>query len=315
MSMYDYFNNYGSYNKTAHSKNEPTSNYSDVGQTTSSNSLNRFTTVDNREVDILEVPFLGEEQHLHLSDLKQTLPKLEKGFLLLTHKGAPTNLKDIPAHNNLLKNLSPCTPTLFLDINLYTEIMYILKRALPITGNEAAGFFTYRKLLENRPYYIASSQFLVGQEASSGAVELDGIEISKYIEFYNEKYNQTFKEQLEAAGLSYTGNIWDYIGHWHSHGTMGTFWSGTDKNQQEQPNQLGFNADGRFYLVFNKEGSIKASYVQYKPVFHRVEDINLGLYVGTPYKFNKERRDEIDKLIDSLIIKKSAYTYNYRGNK
>lgn len=262
-----------------------------------------FKTTNNKTVSILKVPFFGEEQPLTLKETMYVMPTLKNGFRLMQVDNKPYQFTSAEEHDKDLRKLPNSVPTLFIDINVYARILYTVKRALSITGNECGGFFTYKKCQPNKPFYIATSQFLVGQEASSGSVELDTVDIEKYIDFYTKKYSEQFKKELAASGQTYSGNIWDYIGHWHSHGNMGTFWSSTDKAQQESIGQLAYNANGRFYLVFNKEGSIKASYVQYQPMFTRVDDINLGLYIKDPYTFTDEDKLNYDAIIEGVIQK------------
>lgn len=267
-------------------------------------------TVDGRPVDVLDLPFMGKEQPLSINKRRAIQATIANGFIPLKVEGTYLDIKSFQtlkeAEASIGKDLS--TPTLFIDINVYSRIFHILHRAKEITGNECAGLFIYKKLNKGSPHYLVTDFILTGQEASSGAVELDDIDMGKYIAYIKEHYLEDIKEACAANDTLYTGNILDYIGHWHSHGSMSTYWSGTDTKQQEDKSQLGFNALGRFYIVFNVQGDIHCSYIQYSPFFHRKDVVNIGLYIGDGYSFIEQDREHLDKLIDALIVSKK---YNY----
>lgn len=274
---------------------------------------NKVYTVEGKPIDILELPFMGEEQPLHIDKQRAVQATLSNGFIPLKVDGSYIDIKsmEVLKEKEAAINKDMSTPTLFIDINVYARIFHVLHRAKEITGNECAGLFIYKKLNSGSPHYLVTDFILTGQEASSGAVELDDIDMSKYIKYIEDTYLADIKEACEINNTLYTGNILDYIGHWHSHGNMGTFWSATDTKQQEDRTQLGFNALGRFYIVFNLKGDIHSSYVQYSPFFHRKDNINIGLYIGKGYSFNEDDRNHLDELIDTLIISKR---YNYTSN-
>lgn len=273
-------------------------------------------TIDGKTVDILDVPFLGEEQPLKIKKGAPIKATVDNGFLLLKNESTYIDINSIDdlkkAEENINNNLA--NPVLFIDVNVYARIYHILHRAKNITGNECAGLFIYKRLNPNLPHYLVTDFILVGQEASSGAVELDDIDMSKYIAYIEKNYLEDIKQSCVENNTLFTGNILDYIGHWHSHGTMGTFWSGTDTKQQEDKTQLGFNAQGRFYIVFNIPGSIHSSYIQYFPYFQRKDNISIGLYIGDGYSFDEKDREHLDMLIDKLIICKQYRSVSFNKN-
>lgn len=290
---------------------------------------NTITTVEGRVIDVLDVPFLADKQPITIDKQHAISATIDNGFILLTESSGVS--LDINSMEDIIKketefNVNTTEPVIFIDINVYARIFYILHRAKEITGNECAGLFIYKRLNPRVPHYLITDFILPGQEANSGAVELDDEDMGKYINYIREHHLEEIKEACINNNTLFTGNILDYIGHWHSHGNMGTFWSGTDRTQQEDKAQLGYNALGRFYLVFNLTGSILSSYVQYSPFFHRKDNTPMGLYIGNGYSFTEEDKKHLDYLIDTLIISKRTnfvklsnrdnnYYYNYNYTK
>jgi hypothetical protein len=190
-------------------------------------------------------------------------------------------------------------PTLFFAASVYQEVLYMVKRMAKKTG-ECGCFLMIRQLQDARPHFLAYDYFIPGQTASSGEVDLDTTDTTKYWNYLRETYPEEF-----ASGLHRK------LAHAHSHGTvLGAFYSGTDQTQQNSRGQLGYFDDYRIYVVFGKDGNeIKAGFVQYYPFFHRIEDINVGLYFGDPQycvRLTRERKQELDAKMDTLVHKKTV---------
>lgn len=100
------------------------------------------------------------------------------------------------------------------------------------------------------------------QEVTAGSCELDK---DKLMEFVSERVREPYRD----AGM---WRLW-----WHSHATMGCFWSGTDTSNIER---MGETADWMASVVFNHKMEYKARLDMWKPF--TIGDINMEVTIKYP---------------------------------
>jgi hypothetical protein len=195
----------------------------------------------------------------------------------------------------------PAKPSVFMTPRVTKEVQYIVDKA----EGEVAWMFLSKQIAPKSRTYLIYDYFLANQDASGAHVDLDMEDVARYTDYLKE----TFPEQWPD------GNIAQDLHHGHSHASMPVFWSGTDTKQQESKDELGFQNDYRFFLVFNKHKEVYASMVVYSPVFFRVDDIHVGIYTGDGTTQNVElscqRKKELDEKMAALVKKPVHVTYNY----
>ena len=95
----------------------------------------------------------------------------------------------------------------------------------------------------------------------------------------------------------------DSIRHcwWHSHHTMGAFWSGTDTDTIEENK----SDDWTLSLVVNLKQEYKLRVQWFRP-FEHAEDVDLNIMYGA-----KERNKEIDEEVFNLCEKETVVSYGH----
>lgn len=213
----------------------------------------------------------------------------------------------------ILKNANPtddpfkdeATPTVFFAASVYKEIMYIAKK-MASTRQEVGGFILIRKLQDMKPHFLAYDHFMVGQEVTEVRVEMDNDDLVKHMDHLRAEYPDTFSVNFHRQLM-----------HWHLHPQMGVGFSGTDIAQQTGKDKLACRDDYRFYLCVNEKEDMNLQMVQYYPVFHRFEKVNIGLYYGENYihEFTSARKKELDLWIKDLVTPtKNQFAYNHNHN-
>jgi hypothetical protein len=88
---------------------------------------------------------------------------------------------------------------------------------------------------------------------------------------------------------------------------MGNGWSGTDMKQQTSMVDMGFCDDYRIFGVWTIKDKLRMSYVQYFPIYHRIENINIGIKITSLcFELSRERKTELDQVIQDLVKPKRA---------
>jgi len=126
---------------------------------------------------------------------------------------------------------------------------------------------------------------ILQQEISSGNTVLDKEALAVY-----------YTKQAGKMGKKNFRFCW-----WHSHHTMGAFWSGTDKTAIDEYS----DGDFSFALVVNLKGEYKFRVSVWKPVEVH-EDVDLE--VQRPSRCNKNMSKEVENLCSKL-------SYNYSWKK
>jgi hypothetical protein len=216
------------------------------------------------------------------------------------------------SHSNInIKSTDPdplkdkATPIVFLTPKVLKEIQYIVEKMAKKTG-ECAWMFLGRPLSKNGPHVLLYDYFLAAQDATMAHVTLDLEDVARYTEYLKETYPDEWPN----------GGVVENLHHGHSHGNLGVFESGTDKNQQEDPAELGFQSDRRFFLVFNNKKEVHASMILYRPVYVRFENIPVGIYTGEDMPnppLTAARKAEIDEQLEALVKKPAPVISNF-GN-
>jgi hypothetical protein len=134
------------------------------------------------------------------------------------------------------------------DTNLLIPVECMQKLAVytDAVKGEISGLFTVKATAEN--HFLMTDIFLLDQESTGGGTELsvDG-------------------QTDLLAKLAEEGRydvIEDLKGWWHSHGTMGVFWSGTDTHTQD----IEYKPEYLVSLVVNKKHEMKAKLSIYYPI-------------------------------------------------
>lgn len=152
-------------------------------------------------------------------------------------------------------------PTVFFNANTLAKIKYIVNKC----DKEVAWLMPTMKMNSQSPHYLIYGAFLFWQEVTGVEVSPDGKEIKRAFEDLAGTYPDCFKGQTQN------------VSHGHSHVNMGVSPSGTDNQQRTKRDRLGWDAPYRIFCIFNKKGDIRADLVQYYPVFHKFEQIDVGI--------------------------------------
>lgn len=200
---------------------------------------------------------------------------------------------------------------MWIDKVALQEIQYIVERMTTITGECAFMMMTKPLSQSDCRQVLAYDYFMAEQDATGAHVQLNLEDVQRYTDYFQTNYPE------------HCTNMADNLQHGHSHGTIATINSSTDIKQQESKDQLGFQSKHRFFLIFNTYKSIRATVVMYSPVFHRFEDVPVGIYTGDQIErnhvFDSERKKELNIIMDALIRKPAptqapVYTYTAQNN-
>jgi len=142
-------------------------------------------------------------------------------------------------------------------------------------------------IVRNKKLYIEDI-YLLKQESGGSSTELDQESVA---EFMTEMMARN--EPLESLKL------W-----WHSHGTMGVFWSGTDEDTARK-----FGNGWMMSLVVNRKGEYKSRLDVYEPVDLVVDNIELDVAL----RFNEELRERIKAEVAEKVSKKGFVTVGGNG--
>jgi hypothetical protein len=216
------------------------------------------------------------QQQLNFPDWTSDVASLDNGYILL--------------NNNYQSHTQPA---LFIAANVMSEISYIIKNR----KDEIAMFLPTIELNDGFPHFMAFDYLIPKQSVTSTLASIDGPDM---IELTN-----SIKHYYPNNGMH------KHLTHLHLHPQMSASWSGTDLKQQNSKGELGFESDYRIYLVINTDNQIKATFVQYKPVHHRFDDMAIGIYVKgkyAPVELTKERKDEINALVNCKCAQQ-VHTY------
>ena len=144
---------------------------------------------------------------------------------------------------------------------------YIMAVQGEISGFGHAYINSERNIESTDHSIIIEDIFIVEQESGGAHTKLKEEAIHKYLA---DEMRLAVKEERRARKL----NLW-----WHSHGRMGTFWSGTDTGTMDSFS----NSDWKIHIVGNREQSYLCRVIAYKPIRHDWDDVKL-----VPIKENQE---------------------------
>ena len=209
-----------------------------------------------------------------------------------------------------MKELRSHTPQIYFPKIIYEELMYLAKYTTSKNKIEAAAMLVYRKLMEEKPVWECLGYFMLPQEATGSEVNI----------FINPKHYDKAIDWIAENHPNVNTDV-QHIGHFHVHPKMGAFFSGTDDKQQTQLSQLALTTGVRIFLVVNEKKEHKARAIQYGPLLatedgkpHYIDNIALGISYATEeacQHLTKDRRAEIEKMVDDLVIQKKVYNYNH----
>lgn len=205
-------------------------------------------------------------------------PLPEEGTYKVYNNPGNTDIK------TLLK--APSRPVFIFPKNIWDEVQYLTKQS---PNSEFALFLITKQFTQLAPKYMAIDLFFPKQEAGSGGVSIDNDDCLEFYDLLNT--HEEYKEHMHS-----------HIAHLHSHNQMGVFWSGADSNQQLSRDDLGFFDDFRFYLVVNTKDQVRCSFVVYKPVLRRIDDVPV-VVIGTEDTLTDERKAELDAYLEERVSK------------
>lgn len=177
-------------------------------------------------------------------------------------------------------------PVLVFTKQCWDEVQHLVHYT---PGKELALFLVMKQLIQLRPKYLAYDLYLPKQETGGAGVSIDMEDANKF--FKDVKQHEWYKEHTHR-----------FLAHLHSHASMGVFWSAADDNQQMSMDDFGYYDDFRFYAVVNTHNCIRASFVTYKPVMHRFDNIPVIVYDRDGVVLNDERKKEIESWLDTKTV-------------
>lgn len=171
------------------------------------------------------------------------------------------------------------SPTIILPHAIYARVMHWIDRA----EGEVSGVGTvvYDRTTNS---YTVDEVFLLKQECSSAETELDAQAIA----------------EVESRLDTDDGLRW----WWHSHASMGVFWSGTDHTALRQLSEPGWF----LATVFNKRRESLSCYVQGQPSKVYIPDITLQ--INEP-RYSDELVASWSAEFDEKVTEKSYQTVKY----
>ncbi len=178
-------------------------------------------------------------------------------------------------------------PVFVFPKRVWDEVQYITKQS---PKSEFALFLITKQFTQLAPKYMALDIYFPKQEADSGGVSIDNEDVLGFYELLST--HEDYKDHMHAK-----------IAHLHSHNSMGVFWSAADTNQQLGTDDLGYFDDFRYYLVVNIHDQVRCSFVVYKPLLRRVDDIPV-VVIGTEDTLTDERKAELDAYLEERVTHK-----------
>lgn len=180
---------------------------------------------------------------------------------------------------------TPSRPVFVFPKYLWDEVQYLTKQS---PSSEFAMFLITKQFTQRAPKYMALDLYFPKQEAGHSGVSIDHNDCS---EFYELLYtHEDYREHMHCR-----------IAHLHSHNTMGVFWSGADTNQQLSGDDLGFYDDFRYYLVVNTHDQVRCSFVVYKPLLRRIDNIPVVVIGTEKDTLTDERKAELDAYLKERL--------------
>ena len=232
------------------------------------------------EEETKEVPFYKPVITLENEDIDIDLVTLDNGYIITKKVSAEDPYKD---HK---------IPTIFIDQKVMIESNFIMDYKAK-TSDEVCLFYLLNKVDSQYPLFHAYGYYITDQEVTTVEVEADGKDNRRYFTYLQENYPEQFNTNLHRKIVPV-----------HSHHSMGNGWSGVDLKQQNSKGDMGFCDDYRFYGVYTLKDKMRFSYINYFPVYFRIEDINLGIKVhndGISTILTKERKEELIVIVNDLV--------------
>ncbi len=175
------------------------------------------------------------------------------------------------------------------DIKTKFETLYIRPEALKkihyyteAADGEVSGLGTVTR--NDKGEYLIDRVFLLEQESSSGDTELDPEAISKLM-------TDMMKDKEDPGKLKF----W-----WHSHGSMGVFWSSTDDECAET-----LSKEYAFSLVVNKDKQLRCRLDLYAPFRITFDGVKVRELIPDDPQMKAECEKEVKEK-----VKETRYAYN-----
>lgn len=184
-------------------------------------------------------------------------------------------------------------PVFVFPKRVWDEVQYITKQS---PKSEFALFLITKQFTQNAPKYMALDLYFPMQEADGGGVSIDNDDCEKFYELLHT--HEAYKDHMHTR-----------IAHLHSHNNMGVFWSAADTNQQLSRDDLGYYDDFRYYLVVNTHDEVRCSYVVYKPLLRRVDNIPVVVIGTEEDTLTDERKAELDAYLTERVTGRTTNVF------
>ena len=162
------------------------------------------------------------------------------------------------------------------------------------TKSEIAGFVTLEKveqLTDGNLRLVLDDILIPPQEASTGEVDIDGkSQVEMYKEYGAEKCQRI-------------------IGHWHSHHTMGTFFSQTDETMMKSYSE---NKPFCIFIVSSQGKHLIRLVFRNKPYEFKIENVEYEVEEDEAIK--SEMEEEIKKKVKEPIVTSTSTSITYHNS-
>ena len=162
------------------------------------------------------------------------------------------------------------------------------------TKSEIAGFVTLEKveqLTDGNLRLVLDDILIPPQEASTGEVDIDG------------------KSQVEMFKEYGAEKCQRIIGHWHSHHTMGTFFSQTDETMMKSYSE---NKSFCIFIVSSEGKHLIRMVFRNKPYEFKIENVEYEVEEDEAIK--SEMEEEIKKKVKEPVVTSTTTSFTYRNS-
>lgn len=187
---------------------------------------------------------------------------------------------------------APTRPVVYMAPDIWNQLIAYTK----LCESEISGYGIVEILPENKGL-VVTELFLVPQVCSGAETEMDGTAFLQMVNKWLEDDPEEGYKRNEKCRLWF-----------HSHVSMGAFWSGQDKSQREAFAESGY--PWMLSIVANRRGEYKACLDIYQPVHVFMDELNIVVDA----QLDEERLAAIKQEIEENVKTRSYATKSYAGN-
>ena len=273
------------------------------------------TTTTQKKTD---KPFPFEPHNLRLPPYGDfCMPTPEQGFKIIQdHRTAmDTNGASLPKQrgandSNSMALQNPFEtvmhPWVVFNAVIFNEVQYLFEIAKEKNCEAAVLLVTSDMADGQYPLTYVHDWLMIGQDAGSVRVELDGDHMEKVL-----------KDQRQRFPDFWTTKPFKNLIHVHLHpGSMGVSPSGTDVQNESLRSELGFKYDHQIFGIHNNNNDALYRMRRYRPKWDPEETIKVSLALHYPQDvktaLNKDKKEEIKQLLEKYHrASKPSYTSTY----